>query len=129
MKLNEKFYTRTVYGLAECDGKRISENYAIIKPWFTKDTVYYLIHIPSGLKVGTDHSTIKDCMGNFVKDLVATKNRLKEKGLDFDKQIEKGIERYNELMEEKVFYKKYYTEEEFKEMERRREEWIKKVIK
>lgn len=118
MKLNEKFYTRTVYGLAECDGKIISESYAIIKPWFTRDTVYYVIHIPSGLKVGADYSTIKDCMGNFVKDLAATKKRLQEKGLDFDKQIEKGIERYNELMEEKVFYKEYYTKEELKEMEK-----------
>lgn len=118
MKLNEKFYTRTVYGLAECDGKRISESYAIIKPWFTKETVYYVIHIQSGLKVGADHFTLKDCMGNFVKDLAATKKRLKEKGLDFDNQIEKGIERYNELMEEKVFYKEYYTEEELKEMEK-----------
>lgn len=118
MKLNEKFYTRTVYGLAECDGKRISESYAIIKPWFTKETVYYVIHIQSGLKVGADHFTLKDCMGNFVKDLAATKKRLQEKGLDFDKQIEKGTERYNELMEEKVFYKEYYTEEELKEMEK-----------
>ena len=118
MKLNEKFYTRTVYGLAECDGKIISESYAIIKPWFTRDTVYYVIHILSGLKVGAGYSTIKDCMGNFVKDLAATKKRLQEKGLDFDKQIEKGIERYNELMEEKVFYKEYYTKEELKEMEK-----------
>lgn len=118
MKLNEKFYTRTVYGLAECDGKRISESYAIIKPWFTKETVYYVIHIQSGLKVGADHFTLKDCMGNFVKDLAATKKRLKEKGLDFDKQVEKGIERYNELKEEKVFYKEYYTEEELKETEK-----------
>lgn len=118
MKLNEKFYTRTVYGLAECDGKRISENYAIIKPWFTKETVYYAIHIQSGLKVGADHSTLKDCIGNFVKDLADTKKRLKEKGLDFDKQVEKGIERYNELKEEKVFYKEYYTEEELKETEK-----------
>lgn len=118
MKLNEKFYTRTVYGLAECDGKRISESYAIIKPWFTKETVYYVIHIQSGLKVGADHFTLKDCMGNFVKDLAATKKQLQEKGLDFDKQIEKGIERYNELMEEKVFYKEYYIEEELKETEK-----------
>lgn len=118
MKLNEKYYTRTVYGLAECVGKRISDSYAVIRPWFIRDTVYYVIHIPSGLKVGAEHSTIKDCIGNFVKDLAATKKRLQEKGLDFDKQIEKGTERYNELMEEKVFYKEYYTEEELKEMEK-----------
>lgn len=115
MKLNEKFYTRTVYGLAECDGKRISESYAIIKPWFTKETVYYVIHIQSGLKVGADHFTLKDCMGNFVKDLAATKKKLQDKGKDFDKQIEDGIKRFNELKEEKIFYKPYYSEEEIEE--------------
>ena len=117
MKLNEKFYTRTVYGLAECIGKRISDNYAVIKPWFTKETVYYVIHIQSGLKVGANHSTIKNCIGNFVKDLAATKKRLQEKSLDFDKQIEKGIKRFDDLMERKIFYKEYYTDEELNEVE------------
>lgn len=115
MKLNEKFYTRTVYGLAKCIGKRISDSYAVIRPWFTRDTVYYVIHIPSGLKVGAEHLTIKDCIGNFVKDLTDTKKKLQDKGKDFDKQIEDGTKRFNELREEKIFYKPYYSEEEIEE--------------
>ena len=37
MRLNEKYYTRTIYGLAECDGKRINDDYAVIRPWFTEN--------------------------------------------------------------------------------------------
>ena len=36
MRLNEKFYTRIPHGLVQCDGKRINEDYAVIKPWFSK---------------------------------------------------------------------------------------------
>ena len=37
------------------------------------------------------------------------------KGKDFDKQIEDGTKGFNELKEEKIFYKPYYNEEEIEE--------------
>lgn len=105
MKLNETYYTRTIYGLAECDGKRISETYAVIRPWFNKDEVYYIIHINSGLRIGKEYKTIKECMSNFVKDLAECRKRLQEKGLNFEDQIETGTRMFNRLVEEKQIVK------------------------
>ena len=112
MKLNEKFYTRTKDGLTKCDGKRIDSDYAVIHPWFTKKKrIYYVIHIKSGLKVGENYLTIEDCISNFEKDLNNTKKHLKEKGMDFNKQIEIGIKLFNEAMEEELFYEEKDEEE------------------
>ena len=101
MKLNETYYTRTIYGLAECDGKRISETYAVIRPWFNKDKVYYIIHINSGLKVGKEYKTIKECIANFVTDFAEGKKRIESKGLNVDDLIKTGTNVFNELLEAK----------------------------
>ena len=103
MKLNERYYTRTTYGLVECDGKRISESYAVIKPWFNKDNVYYIIHINSGLRVGKNYKTIKECVANFVTDFAEVKKKIESKGFNVDDLIEYGIKRFNELFEAKQF--------------------------
>lgn len=103
MKLNERYYTRTTYGLVECDGKRISENYAVIRPWFNKDKVYYIIHINSGLRVGKSYKTIKECVANFVTDFAEGKKKIESKGLNVDDLIKTGTDVFNMLLEEKKF--------------------------
>lgn len=113
MKLNEKFYTRTVYGLAECDGKRIDSDYAVIRPWFAKDKYnnkydkrYYVIHISSGLKVSSrDYTTAKAAIENLEEDIKFGKERLAERNTTFEFMIEKGIEDFNRLLNEEKFYK------------------------
>ena len=100
MILNEKFYTRTINGLALCDGKRINEDYAVIRPWFKKNSYnpyvirrYYVIHIKSGLAVTKDYYSAKDAVNNLEKDLEAVKKKIKELGKealyipDFDEVI------------------------------------------
>ena len=110
MRLNEKYYTRTIHGLAECDGKRINDDYAVIRPWFTenkgeikKRNRYYVIHIKSGLAIYIGYyNTIKDAVNNFESDL----NRAKEGiGNVFDAQLQEAALRFNKMMERKEFYK------------------------
>ena len=110
MRLNEKYYTRTIYGLAECDGKRINDDYAVIRPWFTevkgqvaKRNRYYVIHIKSGLAIIKGYyNTIKDTVNNFESDLNETKERI---GNVFDAQLQEAALRFNKMMERKEFYK------------------------
>ena len=111
MILNEKFYTRTINGLALCDGKRINEDYAVIRPWFKKNSYnpyvirrYYVIHIKSGLAVTKDYYSAKDAGNDLEKDLEAEKKKIKELGKDFNEQLEIGIKLFNEAMEEELFY-------------------------
>ena len=113
MKLNEKFYTRTVYGLAECDGKRIDSDYAVIRPWFAKDKYsnkydkrYYVIHISSGLKVSSrDYATAKAAIENLEEDIKFGKERLVERNITFEDAVEKGIEDFNRWLNEGKFYR------------------------
>lgn len=110
MRLNEKYYTRTIYGLAECDGKRINDDYAVIRPWFTevkgqvaKRNRYYVIHIKSGLAIIKGYyNTIKDTVNNFESDLNEAKERI---GNVFDAQLQEAILQFNKMMERKEFYK------------------------
>ena len=110
MRLNEKYYTRTIYGLAECDGKRINDDYAVIRPWFTevkgqvaKRNRYYVIHIKSGLAIYRGYyNTIKDAVNNFESDLNEAKERI---GNVFDAQLQEAILQFNKMMERKEFYK------------------------
>ena len=110
MRLNEKYYTRTIHGLAECDGKRINDDYAVIRPWFTevkgqvaKRNRYYVIHIKSGLAIYRGYyNTIKDAVNNFKSDLNEAKERI---GNVFDAQLQEAILRFNKMMERKEFYK------------------------
>ena len=110
MRLNEKYYTRTIYGLAECDGKRINDDYAVIRPWFTevkgqvaKRNRYYVIHIKSGLAIYRGYyNTIKDAVNNFESDLNEAKERI---GNVFDAQLQEATLRFNKMMERKEFYK------------------------
>lgn len=101
MKLNERYYTRTIYGLVECDGKRISEDYAVIRPWFNEKGIYYIIHINSGLRVGKDYKTIKECIDSFETDFAEGKKRIESKGLNLDDLIKTGTNVFNRLVEEK----------------------------
>ena len=104
MRLNEKYYTRTIYGLAECDGKRINDDYAVIRPWFTevkgqvaKRNRYYVIHIKSGLAIIKGYyNTIKDAVNNFESDLNEAKERI---GNVFDAQLQEAILQFNKMME------------------------------
>lgn len=112
MKLNEKFYTRTIHGLAECDGKRIDSDYAVIRPWFAKDEYkkydkrYYVIHISSGLKVSSrDYTTAKAAIENLEEDIKFGKERLAERNIIFEDTVEKGIEDFNRWLNEGKFYK------------------------
>lgn len=110
MRLNEKYYTRTIHGLAECDGKRINDDYAVIRPWFTevkgqvaKRNRYYVIHIKSGLAIYRGYyNTIKDAVNNFKSDLNEAKERI---GNVFDAQLQEAILQFNKMMERKEFYK------------------------
>ena len=110
MRLNEKYYTRTIYGLAECDGKKINDDYAVIRPWFTevkgqvaKRNRYYVIHIKSGLAIYRGYyNTIKDAVNNFESDLNEAKERI---GNVFDAQLQEAILQFNKMMERKEFYK------------------------
>lgn len=110
MRLNEKYYTRTIHGLAECDGKRINDDYAVIRPWFTevkgqvaKRNRYYVIHIKSGLAIYRGYyNTIKDAVNNFESDLNEAKERI---GNVFDAQLQEAALRFNKMMERKEFYK------------------------
>ena len=110
MRLNEKYYTRTIYGLAECDGKRINDDYAVIRPWFTevkgqvaKRNRYYVIHIKSGLAIYRGYyNTIKDAVNNFESDLNEAKERI---GNVFDAQLQEAILQFNKMMKRKEFYK------------------------
>ena len=110
MRLNEKYYTRTIYGLAECDGKRINDDYAVIRPWFTevkgqvaKRNRYYVIHIKSGLAIYRGYyNTIKDAVNNFESDVNEAKERI---GNVFDAQLQEAILQFNKMMERKEFYK------------------------
>ena len=110
MRLNEKYYTRTIHGLAECDGKRINDDYAVIRPWLTevkgqvaKRNRYYVIHIKSGLAIYRGYyNTIKDAVNNFESDLNETKERI---GNVFDAQLQEAALRFNKMMERKEFYK------------------------
>lgn len=110
MRLNEKYYTRTIHGLAECDGKRINDDYAVIRPWFTenkgeikKRNRYYVIHVKSGLAIYQGYyGTIKDAVNNFESDLNETKERI---GDVFDTQLQEATLRFNKMMERKEFYK------------------------
>ena len=110
MRLNEKYYTRTIHGLAECDGKRINDDYAVIRPWFTenkgeikKRNRYYVIHIKSGLAIYRGYyNTIKDAVNNFESDLNEAKERI---GNVFDAQLQEAILQFNKMMERKEFYK------------------------
>lgn len=110
MRLNEKYYTRTIHGLAECDGKRINDDYAVIRPWFTevkgqvaKRNRYYVIHIKSGLAIYRGYyNTIKDAVNNFESDLNETKEGI---GNVFDAQLQESVLRFNKMMERKEFYK------------------------
>ena len=110
MRLNEKYYIRTIYGLAECDGKRINDDYAVIRPWFTevkgqvaKRNRYYVIHIKSGLAIYRGYyNTIKDAVNNFESDLNEAKERI---GNVFDAQLQEAILQFNKMMERKEFYK------------------------
>ena len=110
MRLNEKYYTRTIYGLAECDGKKINDDYAVIRPWFTevkgqvaKRNRYYVIHIKSGLAIYRGYyNTIKDAVNNFESDLNEAKERI---GNVFDAQLQEAILQFNKIMERKEFYK------------------------
>ena len=112
MRLNEKYYTRTIHGLAECDGKRINDDYAVIGPWFTevkgqvaKRNRYYVIHIKSGLAIMKGYyNTIKDAVNNFESDLSEAYEIIGEK--NFNDKIEYAISQFNELMERKEFYLK-----------------------
>lgn len=111
MKLNERFLTRTVYGLAECDGKRIDSDYAVIRPWFARDKYnkydkrYYVIHISSGLKVSSqDYATIKAAIENLEKDIEIGKERLKERNVTFEKAVKKGNEEFDKLLQAGKFY-------------------------
>lgn len=116
MKLNEKFYTRTIYGLTECDGKRINKDYAVIRPWFSSDGVkyklstknrYYVIHIKSGLGITkTSYTTIKGAVENFESDLKFALDKIKAAGKDFDVQIKIAIEQFDKMMESGKFYEK-----------------------
>lgn len=112
MKLNKKFYTRTVYGLAECDGKRIDSEYAVIRPWFARDKHekydkrYYVIHISSGLKVSSrDYTTAKSAIENLEEDIKIGKERLAERNVTFESMVEKGIEDFNRWLNEGKFYR------------------------
>lgn len=110
MRLNEKYYTRTIYGLAECDGKRINDDYAVIRTWFTevkgqvaKRNRYYVIHIKSGLAIYRGYyNTIKDAVNNFESDLNEAKERI---GNVFDAKLQEAILQFNKMMERKEFYK------------------------
>ena len=116
MRLNEKYYTRTIHGLAECDGKRINDDYAVIRPWFSSDGVkyklstknrYYVIHIKSGLGITkTSYTTIKGAVDNFESDLNYALDKIKAAGKDFDAQIKIAIEQFDKIMESGKFYKK-----------------------
>ena len=110
MKLNEKFLTRTIHGLAECDGKRIDSEYAVIRPWFARDKyykydkIYYVIHITSGLKVSSrDYATAKSAIENLEEDIKVVKERLVERNVTFESMVEKGIEDFNRLLNEESF--------------------------
>lgn len=111
MKLNEKFYARIIYGLAECDGKRINSDYAVVRGWFIpnkkgidKRNRYYVIHIKSGLAItATNYNTIKEAIDNFETDLEYALNKIKEHGKDFDEYIQIAIDEFNNLMEKEVF--------------------------
>ena len=113
MKLNEQFLTRTIYGLAECDGKRIDSDYAVIRPWFAKSDYepyvkrYYVIHIASGLKVSSqDYTKAKSAVENLEKDIEIGKERLAERNLTFEDVVEKVIEDFNRCLEQGKFYRK-----------------------
>ena len=116
MKLTETFYTRTKYGLTKCQGKRINEDYAVIKPWFSQDGIkeklatknrYYVIHIKSGLGITkTSYSTIKAAIDNFESDLEYALNNIKERGKNFDTMIEVAIKEFDKMIKNKEFYKK-----------------------
>lgn len=116
MRLNEKFYTRTIYGLTECDGKRINKDYAVIRPWFSSDGAkyklstknrYYVIHIKSGLGITkTSYATIKGAVDNFESDLNYALDKIKADGKDFDAQIKIAIDQFDKIMESGKFYKK-----------------------
>lgn len=111
MKLNEQFLTRTIHGLAECDGKRIDSDYAVIRPWFARDKHekydkrYYVIHISSGLKVSSrDYTTAKSAIENLEEDIKFVKERLAERNVTFEFVAEKGTEDFNRLLDEGKFY-------------------------
>lgn len=116
MRLTETFYTRTKYGLTKCPGKRINEDYAVVKPWFSQDGIkgklstknrYYVIHIKSGLGItNTSYSTIKSAIDNFESDLEYALDKIKEKGKDFNVVIEAAIKEFNNKIKNKEFYRK-----------------------
>lgn len=116
MKLTETFYTRTRYGLTKCPGKRINEDYAVVKPWFSQDGIkgklatknrYYVIHIKSGLGItNTSYSTIKAAIDNFESDLEYALDKIKEKGKDFDTMIQVAIKEFDKMIKNKEFYRK-----------------------
>lgn len=105
MRLNEKIYTRNINGLALCDGKRIDDKFAVIRPWFVKERIYYVIHIASGLKISKrDYKTIKKALDRFPDDLSIVYSYYEKKGTPFDEMIKPFVEEFNRMYNAKEFF-------------------------
>lgn len=105
MRLNEKIYTRNINGLALCDGKRIDDKFAVIRPWFVKERIYYVIHIASGLQISKGcYKTIKEAIDKFPDDLSRVYSACEEKGTTFDERVKPFVEEFNRMYEAKEFF-------------------------
>lgn len=105
MRLNEKIYTRNINGLALCDGKRIDDKFAVIRPWFVKERIYYVIHIASGLQISKGcYKTIKEAIDKFPDDLSRVYSACEKKGTTFDEAVKPFVEEFNKMYEAKEFF-------------------------
>ena len=101
-KLNEEYHIMTPCGLVTCEGRKIADDFAIVRNW--KDGSFSVTHIPSGLAV-------QKC-----SSLLETKDRAEElvkRGMDFilshEEMIQSAIENFNSCLERKIFCN-YVTE-------------------
>lgn len=101
MKLNETFLSQTIYGLMECKGKRLDNDYAIIRAWWNKENEYkyYVIHIQSGLAIN-GYYTMASAIDYYKEDLENGIKKLESEGKSLEDMIQKGIERFNRLKEQ-----------------------------
>ena len=106
MKLNETFLSQTIYGLMKCKGKRLDDDYALIKAWWNKSNQwkYYVIHIESGMAINGywTMACAKDC---YKEDLESGIKKLESQGKRLDDMIQKGIERFNRMKEQNNIHK------------------------
>ena len=96
MKLNETFLSQTVYGLMKCKGKRLDNDYAIIKAWWNKEEPkYYVIHIESGLAIN-GYSTMVCAKECYKEDLESGIKKLESQGKTLEEMIQNGIKWFNQ---------------------------------